>query len=145
MDPISTILTAAAGYILKGASSSKTGQKAKEELLEGFWNWVGPWFVEDIPDIEKTADTEETEEKVSQKLLQLVEEDEEFFEELAKRVSALKMAKIKEKNIVRKDIKRVKKIKIGDKIYSSDESYTRKNIVEGNIEDADEFTLGDGH
>ena len=44
-----------------------------------------------------------------------------------------------------KDIKRVKKIKIGDKEYSPDENFDRKNIVEGNIEDADEFILGDGH
>ena len=48
------------------------------------------------------------------------------------------------KNIVRMDLKRVKKIKIGDKSYSPDESFDRKNIV-GNVENADEFILGDGH
>ena len=65
--------------------------------------------------------------------------------ELAKKVAELKEAGIKEKNIVRKNILRVKKIKIGDKEYNPAEQYDRKNIVEGNIEDADEFTLGDGH
>ncbi len=145
MEPISTILTTAVGYILKGAASSKTGQKAKEDLLEGFWAWVRPWFIKDIPDIEQTAATEKTEEKVSQKLLELVGADEQFFEALVEKVNALKKAAIQEKNIVRQDIKRVKKIKIGDKTYDPTEPYTRKNIVEGNIEDADEFILGDGH
>ena len=54
-------------------------------------------------------------------------------------------AGIKEKNIVKQDIRRVKKIKIGDREYSPEESFARKNIVEGAVEDADEFTLGDGY
>lgn len=145
MEPISTILTTAAGYILKAAASSKTGQKAKDELLESFWTWIRPLFIKDIPDIEQTADAETTEEKVSRKLLELVENDESFFEELTQRVDALKTTGVKEKNIVSKSIRRVKRIKIGDKTYSPNETYTRKNIVEGDVEDADEFILGDGH
>ena len=50
---------------------------------------------------------------------------------------------IKEKNIVRKDIERVKDIHIGDKGKIKNENYGRKNIVEGNIRDADSFRLGD--
>lgn len=50
---------------------------------------------------------------------------------------------IKEKNIVRKDIERVKDIRIGDKGTKGGENYDHKNIVEGNIKDADSFRLGD--
>jgi hypothetical protein len=57
----------------------------------------------------------------------------------------LQQAGIKEKNIIKKDIERVKKIRIGNKEFSPDEPYDRKNIVEGNVRDADEFILGDGH
>jgi hypothetical protein len=46
---------------------------------------------------------------------------------------------------VRQDIKRVKRIKIGDKSYGPHEPFDKKNIVAGSVEDADEFTLGDGH
>lgn len=51
----------------------------------------------------------------------------------------------KEKNVVKKDIKNVKRIIIGDKETPKQDLYQRKNIVEGNIDGADEFTLGDGH
>lgn len=145
MEPISTIMSTALGYILKGAAASKTGEKAKEELLEGLWDWVRPLFIEDIPDIENNAGEPETEKKVSDKLVQLIEEDDQFFKVLSEKVESLKKAGIREKNIVSQDIKRVKKIRIGDKVYSTDDRYDRKNIVEGNVEDADEFTLGDGH
>jgi len=50
---------------------------------------------------------------------------------------------LKEKNVVKKDIERVKKINIGDKGKKSDQDYDRKNIVEGNVRDADTFRLGD--
>ncbi len=40
-------------------------------------------------------------------------------------------------------IKRVKEIRIGDATYSPDEPFDRKNIVTGDVEDADIFTLGD--
>lgn len=145
MEPISAILGTALGYILKGAAASKTAGEAKEELLSGFWRWVRPLFVKDLPEIEQAPESESTEQKAAQKLLQLVEEDEAFFQELLKKVAELQKAGIREKNIVTSDIKRVKKIKIGDKVYDPNESYDRKNIVEGNVEDADEFILGDGH
>lgn len=138
---ISTILKSAAGYILKGAAESKTANEAKESLLSGLWNWVEPYLLEDIPD----ADSPEQEAKIQQKLIELSEKDPAFFDELAKRVAELKDAGIQEKNIVRQDIKNIKKIKIGDKEYNPHESYNRKNIVEGNVEGADEFILGDGH
>lgn len=144
MEPFSTFLTVALGYILKSASQSKAADTAKEELLGGFWQWVRPLFIEDITDIEEKPGAEETETKAHEKLLDLIK-DENFFNELVKRVNELQQAGIKEKNIVRKDIKRVKKIKIGDKEYSPTDNFDRKNIVEGNIEGADEFILGDGH
>ena len=50
---------------------------------------------------------------------------------------------LKEKNVVKKDIERVKKIHIGDKGKTSDQDYDRKNIVKGNVRDADTFRLGD--
>jgi hypothetical protein len=144
MEPIFTFLALAAGYILKGAAQSKAADTAKEEFLSSFWKWIRPLFIKDVPEVETQPDAPATEEKVEAKLLELIK-DESFFEELAKRVQALQQAGVKEKNIVRKDILRVKKIKIGDKEYDPNESYDRKNIVEGNITDADEFILGDGH
>lgn len=51
----------------------------------------------------------------------------------------------REKNIAEKDIERVKKISIGDKEITSNETFDKKNIVKGNVKDANEFTLGDGH
>ena len=50
---------------------------------------------------------------------------------------------LEEKNVVKKDIKNVRHIKIGDKNNSNSDDYKRKNIVEGNIENSDEFRLGD--
>ncbi|MDY6836065.1 MAG: hypothetical protein SVY53_14835, partial [Chloroflexota bacterium] len=105
---------------------------------------IRPRFIEDVPHIEEEPDSPETKTKTQDKLLELVR-DEAFFKELVERVAELQQAGIKEKNIVGGDIKLVKKIRIGDKEYSPDDIYDRKNIVEGNIEDAEEFTLGDGH
>ena len=144
METISTFLTIAAGYILKGAAQSKAAETAKEELLGGLWKWARSVFIKEIPEAETSADDPQTQEKIQHKLLALIE-DENFFNELDKHVTALQKAGIKEKNIVRMDIKRVKKIKIGDKSYSPDESFDRKNIVGGNVEDVEEFILGDGH
>ena len=144
MEPISVFLTTALGYVLKAASQSNVVKTTKEELLGRFWQWIRPKFIKDAPEVEEAPEAPETEVKAQDKLMELVE-DEDFFNELVKRVNELQKAGIKEKNIVRKDIKRVKKIKIGDKEYSPDENFDRKNIVGGNIEDADEFILGDGH
>jgi|ERR1700733_3579916 hypothetical protein len=144
MEPISTILLSAAGYILRAVSHSKTAEKAKDQVLDKFWDWIKPKFLKEAPEIEKKPDDPATEELVQHRLLELVK-DESFFKELAQQVVTLQKAGVKEKNIVKKDIVRVKKIHIGDKVYSPDESYDRKNIVEGNVSDADEFILGDGH
>lgn len=144
MEPISAILTAAIGYVLKAAAQSKVAQTAKEEILDRFWKWAKPFFINDVPKIEEKPDDPETETKTQQHLLELVK-DETLFKELAAHVAKLQQAGIKEKNIVKKDIERVKKIRIGDKEYSPDEPYDRKNIVEGNVRDADEFILGDGN
>lgn len=144
MEPLSTVLFSALGYILKGALQSKAVKTAKEEILDRFWQWIRHKFIKDIPEIEDRADTPEIETRTQEKLLQLIR-DKDFFQELAERVQDLQKAGIKEKNIVKKDIRHVKKIIIGDKEFSGHEPYDRKNIVEGCIEDADEFILGDGH
>ena len=143
MEPITVFLATAAGYILKSAAQSKTAERAKEELLSHFWHWVRPYFIKDAPELETNPETPAAEAKVQQTLLALIE-DEAFFNELVRRVTALQQAGLKEKNIVRQDIKRVKRIKIGDKTYAPDEPFDRKNIVAGSVEDADEFILGDG-
>lgn len=144
MEPITNILAAAAGYILKGAAHSKTADKAKEQVLGTFWKWIRPKFVKDVPAIEDKPDDPSTEVRVQEHLLELVK-DEHFFQELVQQVELLQQAGITEKNIARKDIIGVKKILIGDKTYAPDAYYDRKNIVEGDIRDADEFILGDGH
>jgi len=144
MEPLSAFLLTTMGYILKGAAQSKTAETAKEELLSKFWHWIRPRFIKELPEMEAKPEAPETEKKASEKLLELIL-DESFFNELAKRVTVLQKAGVKEKNIVKGDIIQVKKIRIGDKTYSPDEPFDRKNIVEGNVENADEFTLGDSH
>ena len=144
MEPVSTFIVIALGYILKGAAQSKTAETAKEELLGRFWQWIRPSFIKDIPETKEKLEEPETETKALEKLLELIE-DEDFFNDLVKRVNELQKAEIKEKNIVMGDIFRVKKIKIGDKEFLPNDTFNRKNIVEGNIEDSDEFILGDGH
>ncbi len=144
MEPLSTFLTVALGYILKGAAQSKVAKNAKEELLGKFWSWIRPFFIKDLPETEENPDAPETETKANGRLLELIQ-DESFFNELVKRVNELQKTGIKEKNIVKKDILRVKKIKIGDKEFLPTDTFDRKNIVEGNIVDADEFILCDGH
>ncbi|MBN9381949.1 MAG: hypothetical protein J0H74_14370 [Chitinophagaceae bacterium] len=144
MEPITTLLATAAGYILKGAAHSKTADKAKEQVLGTFWKWIRPKFVKDVQALEDKPDDPATEVRVQERLLELVK-DEHFFRELQQQVELLQQAGITEKNIVRKDIMGVKKIVIGDKTYGPGAYYDRKNIVEGDIRDADEFILGDGH
>ena len=144
MEPISTFISIALGYILKGAAKSKTAETAKDELLGAFWQWVRPLFLEDVPEVESRPDSPEVQEKAEDKRIELIA-DENFARELSRRITELQRAGIREKNIVRGDIRRVKKIRIGDKTYNPNDVFDRKNIVEGNVEDSDEFTLGDGH
>jgi hypothetical protein len=143
MEPISTILVSGIGYILKAAFESKTAGRIKEKLLSKFWNWASPYFQTVFSETEEGPDPEEAEIKTAGKLQELVK-DEKFYQEFAKQVEILKEAGIKEKNIVKGSIANVKKIRIGDKDYSPSDTYHRKNIVEGNVSDADEFVLGDG-
>ena len=144
MEPIGTFLTTALGYILKGAAQSKAATAVREELLGRFWQWIRPRFIRNLPQVEESPDAPKTETEAKSVLLELIK-DETFFNELGKRVAELQKARIKAKNIVHGDIKRVKKIKIGDKEYSPNDSFNFKNIVNGNVEGADEFFLGDGH
>src|SRR5690349_1776987 len=116
MEPISAFLLTAAGYILKGAAQSKTAKAAKGDLLQGFWNWLKPLFLEKIPEIEEKPQSQEVETKTQEHLLELIR-NETFYKELEQRVNALRQAGIKEKNIVRGDIEPVKRIRIGDKVY----------------------------
>lgn len=131
--------------LLSIASKSKTAEKAQNQLLEGLWNWIRPYLIEDVPALETAPPSEETTPQLEARLKQLVEEDPAFLAELLARLEQVEQADIIEKNIVRKSIEGVKRIKIGDKEYNPEEKYTRKNIVEGDVKDADEFTLGDGH
>jgi hypothetical protein len=144
MEPISILLTTAAGYILKGAAGSKTADKAKEQVLATFWKWIRPKFIKEVPQIEKTPDDPQTAIRTQEHLLELVR-DEDFFRELQQQIAMLQQTGITEKNIAKKDILNVKKIRIGDKTFDPGEYYDRKNIVEGDVRDADEFILGDGH
>ena len=141
---IGLLLSKAAGYILKGAAQSKAADNAKEQVLSKFWNWIKPKFLKKVPEIEDKPEALETEINTQEYLLELVK-DEAFFKELVQQMAALQQAGITEKNIVKKNIEQVKKVRIGDTEYSPTESYNRKNIVEGNVKNVDEFILGDGH
>jgi hypothetical protein len=143
MEPLSILLTTALGYILKSASETETAKTAKEELAGGFWKWIRPLFIEDIPEIETKANEEETIKKAEEKLLELIK-DEKFLAELLSKVEELQKAGIIEKNIFTGNIKHMKKIRIGDKEYNPNDTYNRKNIFTGDVEDGEEFILGDG-
>jgi hypothetical protein len=146
MEPItiSLILTSTLGYIFKAVSDTKVVKDAENNALEKFWNWIKPRF-KSAAEIETKPDLPETQLKAEEELLEMVK-DKEFFEKLAEHIEILKKAQITEKNIVRGSIRNVKKIRIGDKEHSpEDHFYTHKNIVEGEVSDADEFSLGDGY
>ena len=143
MEPLSTFLSTALGYILKSALETKAANSAKEELVANFWQWIRPFFIKDIPEIETKTDDEETQKKVEEKLLELIK-DEKFIIELSKKIKDLQKAGIKEKNIFTGNLKHIKKIRIGDKEYNPNEKFDRKNIFKGDVEDSEEFILGDG-
>ena len=144
MEPITTLITAALGYILKGAVNSKAADSAKEQILGTVWRWIRPKFIKTVPEIETKPEASETIVKTQEHLVELIK-DESFFQELLQQIALLRQAGITEKNIVKKDIIEVGKIRIGDKTYEPGEAYDRKNIVEGDVRNANEFTLGDGH
>ncbi|ACF13066.1 hypothetical protein Ctha_0596 [Chloroherpeton thalassium ATCC 35110] len=144
METPETFLTTALGYILKSASQSKALGKAKEELLGHFCQRIRKKFTKAVPELETAPEAPETQAKTETELLELIK-DEAFFKELKEEVTKLKYAGIREKNVVRQNIDGVKKIRIGDKTYEPNEPWDKKNIVGGNITNADEFTLGDGH
>lgn len=96
MESISTLLTAAAGYVLKAVSESKTAETAKESLLSAFWQWIRPIFLTDEPNEVEALKT----------IIEKIKE-EVFFKELQSKIVALQKAGVKEKNIVKKDITNV--------------------------------------
>ena len=51
MEPISTILTSALGYIFKAASQTKTAKTAENEMVGRFWKWIKPHVIKDVPKI----------------------------------------------------------------------------------------------
>lgn len=126
------------GYILMSIKQSNVAKNAKEEILNNFWKWIRPKFIDNIPEIENSSDSL----KIKENLLELIK-DETFFNELVIKVRELQIENITKKNTFEGSIKNVKKIMIGDKVYIPGEFYTYKNIVVGNIEEAEEFILGD--
>ncbi len=146
MEPvtISVILISALKYIFKAAGDTKLVKDAENSALSKFWGWIKPHIVKTVPEIESKPDDEETENKTKDRLLELVK-DEAFFKELVSQVEALKKAGVTEKNIVKADLKNIKVVRIGDRSYSGDDRYDRKNIFEGNAEGMDEFNVGDGY
>ena len=144
MEPITSLISAAIGYILKGAANSKAADTVKEQALDTFWRWIRPKFIKAVPEIEKTPESPETVSKTRLHLIELLK-DASFLQELQQQIDLVQQAHITEKNIVKKDIIAVGKVHIGDKIGEPGETWNHKNIVEGNVINAAEFTLGDGH
>ena len=144
MEPISTVLTSALGYIFKAVSQTKAAKTAENEMVGNFWKWIKPKVIKEVPELKTKPDEPATKTKTKKRLVELVK-DEDFFEKLSKHIGELKNAGIKEKNIVDADLKDVKTIIIGDKTYSPDEVYDRKNIFKGKVEGSDSFIIGDGH
>jgi hypothetical protein len=148
MEPITTTAIATAlGYILKASAESKAVGTAKEELLEGFWNWIRPLFLEDDPQLEKQLEEKPDDEAVQQQVLKKLTEAHEKSVELQTQLSAelqkLKSAGITEKNIVG-SITDVDEAHVGDTTNNPNESYDRKNIVD-EVKNVKKFRLGDGN
>ncbi|HOX41736.1 MAG TPA: hypothetical protein PK263_06125 [bacterium] len=144
MEPItiSTLFAAALGYILKGAAQSKAAETAKEELLGGFWQWIRPLFIKDIPEIEENPEEIDVETRSAQKLRQLML-DEGFSNDLAGWVDKLKKAGIKEINFIEGNLTDIDEITIGDTTYSPNDKFDRKNFIKGDIKRVKKITIGD--
>lgn len=137
------LLSKSLGHVLDSASKSKTIDSAKEEVFSAFWAWVRPLFIYDVPDIETNGDDPTTKQKTEDRLKILLQ-NEDFKKEFLERITELESKVMTEKNIVKKELDGVKKIKIGDTVVNPNEQYVRKNIVEGPVRNANEFRLGDG-
>lgn len=137
------LLSKSLGYVLDSASKSKTFKSAKEEVFSAFWAWVRPLFIYDVPDIETNGEDPATKQKAEDRLKALFQ-NEEFKSEFLQRISELEQKVVTEKNIAEKGFDGVKKIRIGDTVINPNEQYDRKNIVKGDVKNAEEFRLGDG-
>lgn len=143
MEPVSTLLTSALGYIFKAVSQTKAAKTAENEVVGKFWKWIRPHVIDDVPELESSPGKAKTKVKAEKRLAELAKNG-DFLNELTKQIAALKKAGVKEKNIVEADLKNVKNIRIGDKTYTPDEAYDRKNVFKGKVEGSDSFIVGDG-
>jgi hypothetical protein len=144
MEPITitAILTATLGYIFKAVGDTKLVKDAENSALTKFWSWIKPKVVPSVPEIEIHSDDEATINKTQDQLLKLIR-DEDFFEQLICHIDDLKKAGVTEKNIVKANLKNIRVVHIGDKTYTPNDTYARKNYFEGSAEGIDEFRVGD--
>lgn len=142
---MSDLLSKSLDYVLTSASKSKSIETAKEEVFSAFWAWVRPLFIYDVPEIETNGEDPATKQKAEDRLKALLQ-NEEFKSEFLQRISELEQKVVTEKNIAEKGFDGVKKIRIGDTFVNpSERQYDRKNIVKGDVKNAEEFRLGDGN
>jgi len=88
-----TIVTQAAPYIIESIKNSKTGQKASNELLSAFWQWIRPLFLKDEPDmvkkLESAPDNTKYQGVLEHNLEKMITNDNKFKEELLKKLSEI--------------------------------------------------------
>ena len=103
----------------------------REPQADAFWQWMRPYFINEVPLIEAKPGSAETEIKTQEHLLFLIK-DEQLFNDIAAQVAALKEAGVQEKNIVQSDIGRVNRIRIGDNYYMPKDNYNFALFAEKN-------------
>lgn len=144
-----SLLSIAAGYIIKGLSQNKKAEEFKEGIFGGFIDWITPIFLKDDPGTEqvmKMEGNENVKKTVAETKLKELAKDSDFIKALTTWVEKLEGSKVKEKGIITNaKVKAKNSIKIGDKSIGGDEHWDRKNIVEGGEFETDgDFHLGDG-
>jgi len=140
MEPIS-IVTSALGYIFKAVAQTKTAKTAENELVGGFWKWLRPHMIKDVPEIETKPGKAATHKKTKAKLEEL-SNNAQFMEELKQHIEELKKAGIREINIVEADLDNIDDVHIGNERTSPDGGYDRENVFKGKASNIKTFHVG---
>jgi len=86
----STMIAAAAGYIINAITSSKGGKQASDEISTEIWNWIKPLFIEQDKDfadeLKENPTDEDLQAELKGKLKRIAKKDPEFDKKLAELV-----------------------------------------------------------
>jgi hypothetical protein len=116
------------GYILRCIIQRKKMEKKEDEMLNRFWHWLRPRFIEEIPETKHQYNQEDLEIKLEQRLEELIK-DERFFKEMLNWLDKLMKTSIRGKELIHKDIWHAKVISVGEREYYPSDIIDSKDIV----------------